>query len=270
MISRRVVSAASLFFLWLAPPLSAAKPFPPSPANYVYNEGVVAPETEARLSARLAGLEKQTGHQFLVALFQNLDNENLEDYTNRLFRSWQIGSRKGNDGLLFCVYIKDRRWRVEVGYGLEGTLTDLEAAEIVSREAGPHFKAGDYDAGVWTTIEVLAGKIGGTTESPVQNSPRRRPGKGDIAILAAAAIFLLVIVARWLAAISSDARGVFIGRRGAAADLAADFFSILLRIVFVLLGGGGSSSGGFGGGSSGGGFSGGGGSSGGGGASGSW
>src|SRR5438105_2765700 len=122
-MSRRL--AAALVLLLASPlALQAKKPLPPSPDGYVYNEGVVSPSTEQRLSRRLRGVEERTGHQLVVALFQSLDNESLEDYANRLFREWKIGSKKKDDGLLFTLFKDDRRWRVEVGYGLEGTLTD--------------------------------------------------------------------------------------------------------------------------------------------------
>jgi uncharacterized protein len=138
----------------------ADKAIPPSPSSYIHNEGVVSPGEEQRLSQNLAAFEQRTGHQFAVALFQSLDSESLEDYSNKVFRAWKIGGKKGDDGLLFCLYKGDRRWRVEVGYGLEGTMTDLEAAEI-ARLGIPHFKDGDFDGGVQTVVDALAAKLEG-------------------------------------------------------------------------------------------------------------
>src|SRR3954468_23348612 len=126
----------------------AAKPFPPAPRTYVHNEGVISGSTADHIGRRLSALEQKTGHQFVVALFQSLDGDNLEKYSNLLYKEWKIGGKKGNDGLLFLVFQKDRQWRVEIGYGMEGTITDLEAAEIAREFAVPKFKAGDYDGGV--------------------------------------------------------------------------------------------------------------------------
>ncbi|HVE13197.1 MAG TPA: TPM domain-containing protein, partial [Elusimicrobiota bacterium] len=150
MISRR--AAASLLVILLPAVVWAGKAVPPSPSSYVYNEGVVSAAAEARLSQALGAFERETGHQFVAALFRSLDGESLEDYSNRVFRAWKIGDAKRNDGLLFALYKDDRRWRVEVGYGLEGTLTDLEAAEI-ARDGVPYFKNGDYDRGVQAVVD---------------------------------------------------------------------------------------------------------------------
>ncbi len=75
----------------------------------------------------------------MIAIFRSLEGESLEDYSNRLFKHWKIGDAKKNDGVLLALFKEDRKWRVEVGYGLEGVLTDLEAAvgtEIPLRPLG--------------------------------------------------------------------------------------------------------------------------------------
>jgi uncharacterized protein len=233
----------------LAAPVWASKPIPTSPDSYVHNEGVVRADTADQLSSRLRQFEQATGHQFVVALFQSLDGEDLETYVNQVFRQWKIGDAKRNDGLLFCVFLKDHRWRVEVGYGLEPVVTDLEAAEIVRDSAVPLFKTGDYDAGVLAAVVALSAKAGGPAESDATRSRSRRSERPWWLSqpMLNFEIFLLLIL---LNALLSRGRH---GMRSAGS--------------FWYLGGGGW---GGGGGWSGGGFSGGGGSSGGGGASGGW
>lgn len=161
----RLLRAGALL-LALTPSAWAAKPLPPSPPSYIHNEGVIDPGTEERISRRLRRIEETTGHQFAVALFQSLDNENLERYSNALFKAWGIGSKKNNDGLLFCLFLNERRWRVEVGYGLESVITDLEAAEIARGQGVPYFKSGDFENGVSAVVEGLADKLAGTRHSP--------------------------------------------------------------------------------------------------------
>ncbi len=74
----------------------------------------------ARLSALLAGFERETGHQFAVALFESLDGENLEQYSTALFRAWKLGDSKRNDGLLLALFRQDRLWRDPRGFRHRG------------------------------------------------------------------------------------------------------------------------------------------------------
>ena len=155
-------------------PLHAAKPIPPAPFVYVYNEGVVSQDASEQLSRLLKSFELQTGHQFVIGLFQSLDSESIEDYTNRVFKDWKIGGKKNNDGLLFCLFLKDHRWRVEVGYGLEGVITDLEGAEIARQAGVPYFKEGDFETGILAVAGQLAIKMGGSAS--IESTGFRNPG----------------------------------------------------------------------------------------------
>ena len=82
--------------------LAAPKAIPPAPYSYVYNERVLSEAAAAEAGRRLSAFEGRTGHQFVVGLFQSLEEESLEDYTNRLFKAWRVGQAKRDDGLLFC------------------------------------------------------------------------------------------------------------------------------------------------------------------------
>ncbi len=208
---------------------------------------MVSASAEAALSEKLGALERATGKQFVVALFQSLEGESLEDYSNKLFRHWRIGDAKRNDGLLFTLFVSDRKWRVEVGYGLEGALTDLEAGALVRDYATPALRAGDNDAAVSAAVDVLSAKLGGGA-MPARPQGRRARLDAGVAI---GWILIFVLVAILVN------RPRTLGRRYGSGDW-SDWGS-----------GGGWGSGGWSGGG-GGGFSGGGGSSGGGGASGSW
>ncbi|MBI5630818.1 MAG: TPM domain-containing protein [Elusimicrobia bacterium] len=167
--------------------LLAAKDIPPSPASHVYNENVISARAENALSSRLRQVEDGSGHQFVTALFQSLEGESLEDYANKVFKAWGVGKRERNDGILFCLFLKEKRWRVEVGYGLEGRITDLEAAELA--QAGvPHFKAGDFDAGALAVAEGIAAKILG---EPV---PAGKQAQFPLALKVIIIVLLLVFV----------------------------------------------------------------------------
>jgi uncharacterized protein len=200
---------------------------------------VVSAAAEGQLSQTLGDFERKSGHQFVIALFQSLEGESLEDYSNRVFRAWKIGDAKRNDGLLFCLFKQDRKWRVEVGYGLEGTVTDLEAGAIARDQGLPYFRSGDFDGGV----QAVGGGLIARLEGNLPSAPSRDvSGAGNaLIIIIVIALFLLRLFIGWTIG----------GRVGA---------------MYSIFGGGF----GGGGGGGGGGFGGGGGSSGGGGASGGW
>ena len=221
-----------------------SKPFPPPPTSYVYNENVISPKYAASLSQILSNFEQTTHHQFVAALFQSLNGENVEDYSNRLFQYWKIGDAKKNDGLLFCVFKEDHKWRVEVGYGLEPVLTDLESFEIVRRSAVPYFRQNDFDQGVLAAVSALAAKL--SSKALPARSKNSQPAIpiGDLLSVFVIAIWV------WL----QSRRSTTIGRRYRRSGGYSNW---------GIMGGGG----GFG---DGGGFMGGGGMSGGGGASGGW
>ena len=260
----RRAAAALAFVFFLSRPLWSQKPLPASPDRYVYNEGVVSSVAQEQLSRRLSGIEDKTGHQFVVALFRGSDGESIEDYSNRLFKAWGIGSKKSNDGLLFVVFKDDRKWRVEVGYGLEATLTDLEAADLVRSQAVSYFKNGDFDSGVMAAVDALESKLSATPTMAWPRGVQRSP-------LHFGGIILLIFGLLFLACLAYEgSKKSTIGSRGHIVGLAmSDVISLIYDLVLIFLSSrssGGGSSGGF----SGGGFSGGGGSSGGGGASGDW
>jgi uncharacterized protein len=226
----------------------------PQPTGQRVNDfaSVLSADAKSRLESNLSTFEKETTTQIVVAIFPSIEDESVEDFTVRLAQAWKIGQKQNNNGALLAIYIKERKARIEVGYGLEGALTDALSSRIIRNELAPDFKAGNYDAGVEKTVAAIQKAVRGEytakddTEKPQQTS-----------YIATLIIFLVV----WFL-ISRMSRGpMTIGprRRGYNDTWGGGF-------------GGGSGwggGGGFGGGG-GGGFSGGGGSFGGGGASGSW
>ena len=186
----------------------AAKPFPEAPSSYVYNEGVIPQSDASALSLRLADVERKSGHQFVVALFQSLDGESLEDYTNRLFRTWKIGQAKTDDGLLFALFLKEHKWRVEVGYGLEGTITDLEAAEF-GRAGVPYYQSGDFAGGVRVVVQGLADRLEGLPGARRPPPPSGPPGNP----FDEPTLWIVVIFIVWFL-LQTWARRRTIGRRG--------------------------------------------------------
>jgi uncharacterized protein len=245
---------ALLAALWASAALAAAN-FPPLTGRVVDQANILAPVTKADLERKLADLEQKSRIQLVVATVPSLGGEEIEPYANGLFRAWKLGEAKDNNGALLLVAPKERRVRIEVGYGLEGTLTDAVSSIIISNAIAPRFKAGDFNGGVTRGVDDIITTLS-TDSAEWKPKPADMRAEHEASLLDTLAPFLIFLFIMFV--ISR------ISRRGGGGN-----------VIFIPMGtggfGGGFRGGGFGGGGfGGGGFSGGGGSSGGGGASGGW
>ena len=251
------MAAALMVMLFAIAPAFAIN-FPALTGRVVDQANIIQPDTRVALEQKLADLEDNSGIQLVVATVMSLEGQEIEPYANELFRKWALGEKKKNNGVLLVVAPNERRVRIEVGYGLEGTLTDALSKVIISNAMTPRFKAGNFSEGISRGVDdiitVLTTDASEWQKRPSLRLDYQQPADTANWILLAAlfGFFILLIVSptfRWL------------------------FFNVVLNV----LASSGSSRGGYSGGSysgggysGGGGFSGGGGSSGGGGASGSW
>jgi uncharacterized protein len=233
----------------------AAPNFPALTGRVVDQANVIPPATRVDLETKLADLEMKSGIQLVVATVSSLDGEEIEPYANELFRTWKLGEKAKNNGVLLLVAPKDRRVRIEVGYGLEGTLTDALSKVIITNAIAPRFKAGNYGEGITRGVDDIITVLT-TDASEWQQRPSLRLDH-DPSDEAAGWLLLGFVLLFFSALIFWPAFRCFC-------------FNLLLNVGFSAATGGFSGGGGGGGGGDGGGFSGGGGSSGGGGASGSW
>ena len=103
-------------------------------------------------------LQKKTKAQIAVLMIPTLDGEDISDYANRVFRTWGIGDKEKNNGILFLIALKDKQMRIEVGYGLEGAINDAKAGQILDDYTIPQFKQGHIGTGVVNTYAVLVGE----------------------------------------------------------------------------------------------------------------
>ena len=240
--------------LWAAA-LAAEPSFPKLTGRVVDAAGILTPEQRGTLETKLKAYEDRTSDLVVVATVPNLQGTTIEDYANRLFRDWKIGQAKTNNGVLLIVAPSERKVRIEVGYGLEGALTDALSRVIIASAITPRFKEGDYAGGITAGVDGILSILGGDAEV-WQRKPKVRADEVDpMQVAIFIGLFLLVLFLAWRMNRGGRRRGggiVFLPGPGTG-------------------GWSGGTSGGFGGGfSDGGGFSGGGGSSGGGGASGDW
>lgn len=249
--------------------------FPVLSGRVVDNAHLLSATTLDKMTQELAALERQTGDQIVVATLSTLSGYDIETYSNTLFRRWALGQKQMNNGVLLLVAPSERQVRIEVGYGLEGVLTDALSAVIINTLILPNFREGKFENGIVEGVAAIKDILTGSKADfddrvkarlQIEHEKVKQQQKQEmITNVAAFIIFVIFVVLPILASIF----GTKIGPRRYR----------WLGIVFVLWflgsgrgGFGGGLGGGFGGGSGGfgGGFGGGGGSSGGGGASGRW
>jgi uncharacterized protein len=233
----------------------AAEVIPPKPSAY-FNDyaGVVSKETASRLNEQLAQFERETSDQVVVAVFPKMQSDSdIADYTQRVAQAWGVGQKERRNGVVLFVFIQDRKMFIQVGYGLEGALPDATAFDITERHIKPLFRAGNYEAGLATGIDLIFKAIRGEYKGSGKTIAERRGGGGAVSGFLPFIIFVIVLII--LSRLFRKLGGYSYSSRGGGP-------------VFIPSGGGWSSSSGNGGGFSG--FSGGGGSFGGGGAGSSW
>lgn len=252
--------------LLAAQPAVAEPSFPPLTGRVVDAANVLPPDVEQRIEGKLAGLEAQSKRQLVVATIPSLQGYDIADYGYQLGRAWGIGDKNRNDGALLIVAPAERKLRIEVGYGLEGVLTDGLSSLIINQTIVPAFKAGNMPAGVEAGTDAIIRQLTLPEDQArlAAQQAEAAPEGGDMMFgVFFAFIFFLVFVVPLLRAVMFRRR-----KRYGPGGLGS---VILWNTLDTLSNARSSSGGGFsGGGFSGGGFSGGGGSFGGGGSSGSW
>ena len=282
----RFCTGFCLLLLLLAGSARAAPEFPELTGRVVDQAGLLTADATQQLTRLLEQHEQETGNQIVVVTLSSLQNETIEDYGYRLGRHWGIGQAERNNGVLLIVAADDRKVRIEVGYGLEGTLTDARSNGIIQQVILPQFRNNHYSEGILLGAQAIIGTLQGAY-TPRKAVSLDKPRHSLVLI-----IFLVTLgefAASWFSnrLVSAGVLGgvsllfgwLVLG--SLAIGLAIAFFVVVFH---VFIGGGGGPSGrhggyydggygggGFsGGGGFGGGFGGGGGSFGGGGASGGW
>lgn len=122
---------------------------------------ILSPETLRSLTESLKAHESRTSNQIAILTISTLGGESIEDYADRVFKEWKLGQKSKDNGILILVVPDDRRMRIEVGYGLEGTLTDGKAGQIIRNVMTPRFKNGDYDGGITNGASAMMGVLEG-------------------------------------------------------------------------------------------------------------
>jgi uncharacterized protein len=222
--------------------------------------GLLPADARGRLESKLTQREAATGAQMVIAIFPSLEGESLEDFGIRLAERWRVGQKSLDNGVILVVFVKERRVRLEVGYGLEPVLTDAVASQIIRETIAPRFREQRYAAGLERAVDAVYARVDTKAAPPGRRSETRGMSPWTLAVLG---VFGVAVVMLLLDAMSGGRarRNAYVagGRRG------WDSPTVIVPPIWGMGGGGHG-----GGGDSGGGFSAGGGSFGGGGASGDW
>jgi uncharacterized protein len=244
------LGAIALLALLLAASIAQALTFPALTGRVVDEAGLLSPAQRAAIEAKLAALEEKTTDQFVLVTLNSLQGTDIADYGYQLGRHWGIGQKEKNNGVLLIVAPNEREVRIEVGYGLEGELTDAVTHLIIQNAILPRFRAGDMPDGIERGVDDIIQVLSGDAEAFKARAAQRPGDESWIVFLH----FLFVAFIIFMILTSFFRRpGWWIGPWGSSGS-----------------GGSGGSGWSSGSSSSGGGFSGGGGSFGGGGSSGRW
>ena len=287
--SRLTALGSLLCLAWGLAGAQALQPIPKLESRVTDLTGTLTAAEQSQIEQTLAAFEQRKGTQIAVLLVKTTQPEEIEQYSIRVVEAWKLGRKKSDDGALLLLAIDDHRARIEVGYGLEGSLTDVMAHRIIDDTMRPLLKQGQYaaaiSAGVAQIIRIADGEQLPPPDTHWQGSPQVR----NLLPVLFIAFFVISSVLRALLGRVAGA-GATAGVMGLSVWLlisllwaagGAAIVAFLLALVFGASGSGWRSGGGFGGfgglggfgggmGGGGGGFSGGGGGFGGGGASGSW
>lgn len=132
----------------------------PKPTGFVNDfAGIIKPETKAKLEGLMTSFERSTGNEVAVVTLPSLDGNPVEDVAVDLFAQWGIGKKGQDNGILFLIAPNEKRMRIEVGYGLEGTINDALAGRILDEAVVPRFREGDMDGGIAAGSLAIVGVI---------------------------------------------------------------------------------------------------------------
>jgi uncharacterized protein len=207
----------------------AQRAIPPHGGVWVHDDAnVLSPATKSELEAMLKYHRDSTSNQIAVLVIPSLDGDDIDDYAVRVFTEWKLGQEKKDNGVLFLIAMQDKKMRIEVGYGLEGTLTDALSSRINRNEVSPYFRTGDYESGVKAGVVAIIKAIQGTyvnEDPPTTRRKGKRSPFGSIIII----IIIIALMARrkggggggggyWSAAMLGGLLGNSMGRSSGSWD----------------------------------------------------
>ncbi len=177
---------AAVFVLAIISGAASALDFPRLTGRVVDNAGLISNTGEAQLDALLKQHEEKTSNQVVVVTLTSLQGTTIEDFGYQLGRHWGIGQKGRDNGLLLIVAPNERKVRIEVGYGLEGTMTDALAKSVIDGVIVPKFRAGQFEDGISSGVQAIIGILEG-------NGPEWGPKEESDELDAGGVLFLLLL-----------------------------------------------------------------------------
>ena len=201
-MARRVIFVAIAWICLTYAGMAQTLTFPALTGRVVDEAGLLSEADRAALTQSLADLEAKTTDQLVVVTLKSLQGIAIEDYGYQLGRSWKIGQKDKNSGALLIVAASERKVRIEVGYGLEGTLTDAATKVIIENAILPRFKTGDFAGGIKSKVADIVQLLGGDAAATQQGQTASAPGNArpntpawPIILLGLAGVGLLIFCA---------------------------------------------------------------------------
>jgi len=180
----------TIYFLLLLFSAAAQHKVPAHGGVWVHDEaGILSPQTKAQLEAILKAHRDSTSTQIAVLLIPSLEGDDIDSYALRVSEEWKLGQEKKDNGVLFLVAMQEKQMRIEVGYGLEGVLTDALSSRINRNEVAPYFRQGNYEAGIQAGTMAIIKAVQGTyvNDEPVT---KKRKGRSPIGSI----IFFIILI----------------------------------------------------------------------------
>jgi uncharacterized protein len=179
---------------------------PPLTGRIVDLAHALPTDLAATLTRELQEHETKTGNQVAVLILPSLEGEPLEEFSHRVATTWRLGQKGTDNGVLLLIALRDRKVRIEVGYGLEGTLTDLRSGHIIRNEIVPRFRAGDLPGGITAGVHAILNSVEGTYTAP--EHPRRELSTHETIIKVAIALVMGIFFGMVLTGIHPAIGGV--------------------------------------------------------------
>lgn len=189
-----IKKTTSIFFFFLVCVTSYAQLKVPSHGGvWVHDQAnVLSPAVIAQIEGILKAERDSTSNQIAVLIVPSLEGEDIDGYAVRVFQEWKLGQEKKDNGALFLVSIQDRKMRIEVGYGLEGVLTDALSSRINRNQVAPNFRTGNYDQGILTgSIAIIQAIKGQYVNTDPPQLKRKRGGRSPWSTV----ILIIIIIA---------------------------------------------------------------------------
>lgn len=180
--------------------------FPKLDSRVIDEAKILSPNVKKDIDLILKEEEEKSSNQIVVVILNSLHDYTIEEYSYQLGRYWQIGQKDKNNGVLLVISMDDRKIRIEVGYGLEGALTDKIAYEIINYTIKPNFKANQYELGILKAVNEIIASIKGEYVSKPKNSEFNDVINAFIPL----AFFALIFISMFINSISRKLKSQFL------------------------------------------------------------